>query len=296
MNYNLKECTLCPRMCRINRINSRGICGAGKSIRIAKASLHMWEEPCISGKNGSGAIFFSGCNLKCCYCQNHKISHGCFGKEISITQLSEIFLNLQDKGAENINLVSGTHFVPQIINALEKVKNKLNIPIVYNSSGYEYVETLRMLNGYIDIYLPDLKYFSPELSKKYSKVENYFEFASKAILEMNTQQPNLVWNGEKLQKGLIIRHLILPRCRHDSLEIVNWINNNLPKNSFLFSLMSQYTPSYKSSEYPEINRKITTFEYKSVLKKIIDFDFSGFTQERNSANKNYIPDFDLSGI
>ncbi len=296
MDYNFSECTLCPRMCGADRVNSTGICGCGADIKAAKASLHMWEEPCISVENGSGTVFFSGCTLKCCFCQNHEISHKNFGSNISISQLAEIFLQQQDKGAENINLVSGTHFVPQIISALDIIKHKLSIPVVYNSSGYERIETLKMLNGYIDIYLPDLKYFSSEISKKYSKAENYFKYASRAILEMHRQQPVLKWDGKRLKKGLIIRHLILPHCRHDSIKIIDWINENIPKESFLLSLMSQYTPSYKSCEYPEINRKITTFEYNSVLEKIIEYDFNGFTQDKNSSNEKYIPDFDLSGI
>lgn len=296
MKYNFNECTLCPRMCRINRNVSNGICGVGIETKVAKASLHMWEEPCISGEKGSGTIFFSGCTLKCCFCQNHKISHESFGKEISKDQLSDIFLKLQDDGAENINLVTGTQYVPRIISAIDKVRHNLNIPIIYNSSGYERVETIKMLEGYIDVYLPDLKYYSKEISKKYSKAENYFEFASTAILEMHQQQPKLEFENNMLKKGLIIRHLILPRCRHDSIKIIDWINGNLPKDSFLLSLMSQYTPSFKSNEYPEINRKVTMFEYKSVLDSVLEYGIDGFTQEKSSAQTDYIPDFDLSGI
>lgn len=293
MNNN---CTLCPRNCGADRKKTVGTCGVSNNLKLAKVSLHKWEEPCISGKNGSGTVFFSGCSLKCVFCQNFKISHEGFGKEISVNRLSDIFLELEQKGAENINLVSGSHFVPQIISALDMVKHKLSIPIVYNSSGYETIESLKLLQGYIDVYLPDLKYFSPELSKKYSNAENYFQYASKAILEMHHQQPVLQFDGEMLKKGVIIRHLILPRCRKDSLKIIDWIYKNLPENSYLISLMSQYTPCFRAEAFPEINRRITTFEYNSVLDKIMEYNMDGFFQDRNSATLEYTPDFDLNGV
>ncbi len=296
MKNIMDKCTLCPRSCKINRNNYHGICGAGNEVKLAKVSLHMWEEPCISGKNGSGTVFFSGCSLKCCFCQNYNISHEGYGKEISVNRLADIFIEQQEKGAENINLVSGSHFVPQIISALDKVKHRLFIPVVYNSSGYENVSTLKILEGYVDIYLPDLKYFSASLSKKYSKAEDYFECASMAILEMHRQQPELIFKGEMLKKGVVIRHLILPHCRKDSMRIIDWIYENLPQNSYLVSLMSQYTPCYKSGDFSEINRRITTFEYKSVLQKILDYNMNGFFQDRQSATLEYTPDFDLSGV
>lgn len=283
-------------MCRTDRSKTSGFCGANDKIKAAKAGLHLWEEPALSGRNGSGAVFFSGCSLKCCFCQNSQISHANFGKEITVQRLGDIFLELQEQGADNINLVSPTHFVPYIIKALDQVRHKLIIPIVYNSSGYERVETLKLLKGYIDIYLPDLKYFSSELSGKYSHAANYFEFASKAILEMHNQQPNLVWNGLLLKKGLIIKHLILPGCRHDSIKIINWIAENLPLDSFMISLMSQYTPDYNNNIYPEINRKITNFEYNSVLNRIIEFGLNGYSQDKTSASAEYTPDFNLEGI
>ena len=295
-NIMNKGCTLCPRNCNIDRKNNHSFCGVGNNLKLAKVSLHMWEEPCISGKNGSGTVFFSGCSLKCVFCQNYKISHQAYGKEISTQRLSDIFLELQQKGAENINFVSGSHFVPQIITALDRVKHKLLIPIVYNSSGYETVSTLKLLEGYIDVYLPDLKYFSPVLSKKYSNTENYFEYASQAILEMHRQQPKLQFKGELLKKGVLIRHLILPRCRKDSMKIISWIYENLPENSYLVSLMSQYTPCFKADDFPEINRRITTFEYNSVLDKIIEYNMNGFFQDKNSATLEYTPEFDLEGI
>lgn len=295
-NIMNNSCTLCPRKCNIDRENNLGVCGVGNTLKLAKVSLHKWEEPCISGKNGSGTVFFSGCSLKCVFCQNYKISHEGFGKEISVNRLSDIFLELEQMGAENINLVSAGHFVPQIITALDMVKQKLSIPIVYNSSGYESISTLKLLEGYIDIFLPDLKYFSSELSKKYSNAENYFQYASNATLEMHRQQPTLQFDGEMLKKGVIIRHLILPRCRKDSLKIIDWMHDNLPKNTYLISLMSQYTPCFKAETFPEINRRITTFEYNSVLNKIIEYNMDGFFQDRNSATLEYTPDFDLNGV
>ncbi len=294
--YDFSSCTLCPRNCKADRTKTVGLCGTGERITAAKAYLHMWEEPCISGKNGSGTVFFSGCNLKCCFCQNHEISHKAYGKEITVQRLADIFLELQEKGAENINLVSGSHFTPQIISALDLIKHRLVIPVVYNTGGYEKTETLKLLDGYVDIYLPDLKYFSSEPSKRYSKAEDYFEYASKAILEMHRQQPKLVFDGEMMKKGVIIRHLILPKCRHDSMRILDWIYENLPEKSYLISLMSQYTPDYISEKYPEINRKISTFEYNSVLEKALQYDMNGFFQDKKSATSDYTPIFDFTGI
>ena len=289
-------CTLCPRNCKADRSQTVGLCGVGDKIKVAKAYLHLWEEPCISGQKGSGTVFFSGCNLKCCFCQNYEISHQTRGSEITTEELSDIFLKLQDKGAENINLVSGTQFVSQIISALDRVKHRLDIPVVYNTGGYEKTETIKLLNGYVDIYLPDLKYFSPELSMRYSKAEDYFQHASKAIVEMYSQQPKLVYEGDMLKKGLIIRHLVLPKCRHDSMRVLEWIYENLPEKSYLISLMSQYTPAYNSCEYPEINRKISTFEYNSVMDKALEYGMEGFFQERSSATLDYTPDFCLLSL
>ncbi|MDE5648892.1 MAG: radical SAM protein, partial [Oscillospiraceae bacterium] len=273
-----------------------GACGVNSVLKAARAGLHLWEEPALSDGNGSGTVFFSGCTLKCCFCQNYQISHEGFGKEITIERLGDIFLELQDQGANNINLVSPTHYIPHIISALDNIKHKLNIPVVYNSGGYDNIETLKLIKDYVDIYLPDLKYFSPELSDKYSHAKNYFEYASQAILEMHDQQPKLIWNGHLLKKGLIIRHLILPGCRHDSIKIINWIAENLPVDSFMISLMSQYTPTYNSKNYTEINRKITTFEYNSVLNEAIKLNLKGYTQNKASASTEYTPDFNLEGL
>lgn len=216
--------------------------------------------------------------------------------EISTQRLGEIFLELQQKGAHNINLVNPTHYVPQIINALDLVKDRLTIPVVYNCGGYEKEETLRMLEGYIDIYLPDFKYVSTEISGKYSGADDYSIHAERALKEMHRQQPQLVMEGDMLKKGLIVRHLILPGCRHDSIAAINLLAEILPRDSFLLSLMSQYTPTENCAMYPEINRRITTFEYKSVLKEVQRLDLKGFSQERTSAKSEYTPDFDFSGL
>lgn len=288
-------CNLCPRMCRVDRSIKTGFCGAGDKIKIARASLHYWEEPCISGKNGSGTIFFSGCQLKCCFCQNYQISAENFGKEITVKRLAEVFLELQEKKAENINLVSPTQYVPWIIKSLDTVKNDLKIPVIYNSSGYETAETIKMLDGYIDIYLPDLKYFDSEISCKYSSAPNYFEIASKAVMQMFRQSGPLIFDNGMLKKGTLIRHLVLPSQRKDSEKILIWISENFPKNQILFSLMSQYTPFWKSSEYKEINRRISTYEYDFVLDKAFKLGLNGFMQERSSAKEEYTPPFNLEG-
>lgn len=292
----MKSCTLCPRQCNIDRTNSYGFCGMGENIKIARADLHFWEEPCISGKNGSGTIFFSGCTLKCCFCQNYKISSGGFGKEISIQRLADIMLELQDKGANNINLVSGTHFTDGIIKALDLCRHKLKIPVIFNSSGYETVETINRLNGYIDVYLPDLKYCDNDIAVRYSNAPNYFSIATKAILEMFNQVGKISINNELIEKGVIIRHLVLPTHRQDSFKILDWISDNFSNNDILISIMSQFTPCYKCNSFPEINRRISTFEYNKVVDYALSLDLKGFMQEKSSAKEEYTPDFDLTGI
>ncbi len=292
----MESCNLCPRACGADRAAEKGFCGGGYTIKAARASLHFWEEPCISGKNGSGTVFFSGCNLKCCFCQNYNISAENFGKEISIERLAEIFLELQEQNAHNINLVNPTHYVPLIIKALDIAKPRLKIPVVYNSGGYETVETIAMLDGYVDIFLPDLKYKSSLLSEKYSHAENYFGFASKAIIAMFEQVGKPIFDGDILKKGVIIRHLVLPNARQDSIEVLEWIANNFEKGDVLVSLMSQYTPFYKSCEHKEINRRISTFEYNKVLEKAVSLGLDGYMQEKSSAKEEYTPDFDLSGL
>lgn len=293
---DIKNCELCPRKCHADRTRAFGFCGGGNNIKLARAALHFGEEPCISGKNGSGAIFFSGCTLKCCYCQNYKISAENFGKEISVQRLSDIFLELQDKGANNINLVSATQYLPWVIKALNIVKHKLLIPVVYNTSGYETYKSIDMLNGYVDIYLPDLKYKSSRLAKEYSFADDYFEVATEAIKQMFLQVGKPVFESDLLKKGMIVRHLTLPSARRDSIEIIKWLENNFKTDEIMVSLMSQYTPFYKSCEHKEINRRISTFEYNFVLDEVERSGFVGYCQEKSSAKEEYTPQFDLTGV
>lgn len=296
LSYNC--CELCPRNCRVDRTKELGFCRCSDKVKIARAALHFWEEPCISGKSGSGAVFFSGCTLKCCYCQNLKISRGCFGKEVSGKRLAEIFLELQDKGANNINLVTPTQYLPTILPALDSVKGKLKIPIVYNCGGFEKAETIKMLNGYVDIYLPDIKYFSSENSFKYSSAKNYFETAVKAVNEMITQtgKPQFKENS-LMKKGVIIRHLVIPGLRKDSIDILNYLAKNFEKGSFLISIMSQYTPPEENQKFSNLNRRITSFEYNSVIEEALKLGLSsGFMQEKSSAKEEYTPPFDLEGV
>ena len=292
----LENCHLCAHHCGINRNEKLGICGCGVLPKLSKAYLHMWEEPCISGKNGSGTVFFSGCNLKCIYCQNYQISHENFGKEISIQRLSEIFLELQEKNAHNINLVSPTPYVPQIIEALEIAKkNGLHIPIVYNTGNYENIETLKLLKGYVDIYLPDLKYFSNDTAIKYSSAKDYFQVATENIKEMLNQvgEPVFDENGI-MQKGVMIRHLVLPSHLNETKHILEWIKENLPKNTYI-SIMMQYFPTYKAKEDNLIDRKVSRREYQIVEKMIAKFE-NGYLQELSKFEEEYVPNFDLSGI
>ncbi|MGN0575150.1 MAG: radical SAM protein [Ruminococcus sp.] len=297
MKYDVKNCRLCPRKCGADRTGGKGICGADNRIMAARAALHYWEEPCISGTNGSGTVFFSGCSLKCCFCQNYNISSKNYGKEISTERLGEIFLELQEKKAHNINLVNPTHYVPWIIQALDLIRPQLKIPVVYNSGGYETIETLGMLEGYVDIFLPDLKYYSSERAAKYSQADNYFEYASKAILKMAEMTGETVIDENGImQRGLIIRHLVMPSGRLDSIKLLDWISENIPNDKFMISLMSQYTPIENCAEYPEINRCISAKEYYSVLSHAEKYDFNGYIQEISSADESYTPLFDFEGL
>lgn len=294
----MNECKLCPRLCGADRTKKTGFCGAGNNIKLAKAYLHKWEEPCISYKNGAGTVFFSGCNLHCCYCQNNSISNELFGIEVTPEKLGEIFLKLQDDGADNIELVTPTHFVPQIIKSLDKVKARLNIPVIYNTGGYELVDTIKMLEGYIDVYLPDIKYFSADVSARYSNAPDYFERVSEAVPEMIRQVGKLVFNKDGgIEKGTIIRHLVLPKQRHDSMKILDWISRNTSADDVMVSIMNQYTPfDFISDEFPELKRRITKMEYNSVVDHAAGLGLNGFTQEKSSSSEKYVPDFDLSGI
>lgn len=294
MNSNLSSCTLCPHMCNINRINGKiGRCKSTSNVKIALASLHHFEEPCISGKNGSGTVFFSNCNLSCVFCQNYKISQEGLGNEISIDELVNIFLEQQNNGAENINLVTPTMYVPQIIEALKIAKQKgLTLPIVYNSNGYENIETIKMLDSYIDVYLPDLKYADNDLAKKYSGINNYFEHATKVIQEMYFQVglPRFDENG-LIKRGIIIRHLVLPNHIDNSKKVLDWIKENMPKDIYV-SLMAQYFPTYKAKNIDDLNRKLTNEEFEEIKNYLAKLDIhNGYFQEIGEHEEEYVPDF-----
>ena len=290
----LSSCTICPHNCKVNRNNGQiGRCRSGNKVKIALASVHNYEEPCISGKNGSGTIFFSNCNLSCIYCQNYKISQLGKGYELSVEELANIMLEQQEKGVNNINLVTPTMYAYQIIEAIKIArKNGLNIPIVYNTNGYENVKTIQDLNGYIDIYLPDLKYYSNELSKKYSKVDNYFKYTTEAIKEMYRQVGCLVFDENGIiQKGLIIRHLVLPNHLQNSKHVLKWIKENMPEDTYV-SVMAQYFPTYKAKEDELINRKLTKKEYKEIEEFLYTLDLkNGYMQELGEHEEEYVPDF-----
>ena len=291
----LDNCKICPHNCGVNRlIGNLGRFKSNGNIKLAMASIHNFEEPCISGENGSGTVFFSNCNMNCVFCQNYKISQQGLGREISIEELAEIFIDEQNKNAENINLVTPTMYVYHIIEAIKIAKNKgLKIPIVYNSNGYENVETIKKLDGYIDIYLPDLKYYDDDLAFKYSGVKNYFENATSAIKEMYNQvgSPVLDENG-MMKKGLIIRHLVLPNNLQNSKDVLKWINDNIDKKVFV-SVMAQYFPTNRAKEFPEINRKLTKEEYEEIENYLYSLDLdNGYIQELGEHEEEYVPDFE----
>lgn len=290
----MEACTLCPRLCGVDRTIRTGYCGSGSLAKVARAAKHHWEEPCISGTRGSGTVFFSGCTLGCVFCQNREISRGGTGREVTVEHLADIFKRLEGQGVHNLNLVTPTHFTHQILQAFELYRP--TVPVVMNTGGYERVETLRRWQDHVQIYLPDLKYCSSQLSAKYSAAADYFSAASKAILEMHRQQPELVWEGDLLKKGLIIRHLVLPGCVSDSMAVLDFLDQNLPKDSFLLSLMSQYTPTPACAAVPELNRRLTTYEYRKVAERAAEMGFSGFAQDRRSAKEEYTPPFDLEGV
>lgn len=288
------NCNLCPRKCNIDREEKLGFCKVSNKIKIARASLHEWEEPCISGINGSGTVFFTGCSLKCVFCQNYVLSHENKGKEVTVEELSQIFLRLQDEKAHNINLVTPTHFVPQIIEALKLAKNSgLKIPIVYNTSGYENIETIKMLDGYIDVYLPDFKYFSNDLAKKYSGVSDYFENATLALTEMFKQVGEFSLDeGGMIKRGMVVRHLILPGYIDDSKDVIAHIYDTFRDKIFI-SIMNQYTPLPHVKEFPEINRTITEEEYDEVIEFALSLGIeNAFIQEGGTATESFIPDFE----
>lgn len=297
MLENLKRCELCPHNCKVNRLNGEiGRCKCKDKVKIALASVHYYEEPCISGENGSGTIFFSGCNLNCKFCQNYEISQLGKGIEITIEELSDIFIKQQNKGVNNINLVTPTMYVYQIIEAIKIARKKgLDIPIIYNSNGYENIETIKKLNGYIDVYLPDLKYYDDEIAYKYSGINNYFENAKSAILEMQKQvgAPKLNENGI-IQKGLIIRHLVLPNNIENSEKILRWIKSNINEEVYI-SIMAQYFPSYKAKQMNDINRKLSKEEYAKIEDLVYELDIkNGYMQELGEHEEEYVPDFNLT--
>ena len=285
-------------MCRADRSTASGYCKAPDGILASRAALHFWEEPCISGTGGSGAIFFSGCTLRCCFCQNYKISRTPRGKSISSERLAEIFLELQDQGAHNINLVTATHYLPWILPALDMVKEKLHIPVVYNCGGYERLETIQALSSYVDIWLPDLKYFSSDLSRRYSQAPDYFARASAAVRQMILQTGTPVFDDRGImQKGVIIRHLVLPGQKEDSLQLIKWMAEELPEKQFYISLLSQYTPYEKNPDFPELNRRITSYEYQKVVDTALESGLEqGFMQKRTSAKEEYTPSFAYQGL
>lgn len=330
LNQNIYECCeLCPRRCRVDRRMQKGYCRAGTEIRAAKAMLHEWEEPAVGLP--AGTVFFSGCTLGCVYCQNYRLSHEDFGIKLTPQKLAEVFLDLQKKGAVNIDLVTPTHYLPGVIKAIDLCKPKLYIPVVYNCGGYERREVIEALEGYVDIWLPDIKYFDDALAVKYSSAPGYFETALSAVEEMlrqvksaNAVHTSGAWNtegagaeketGEKKEAGkkkstgeagsiagqeekkLILRHMVLPGQKNDSVKLLRAVADRLGTEGYLISLMSQYTPFGMASAYPEINRRVTTYEYEKVLEEALSLGFEGFMQERTSAKEEYTPEFDLGGL
>lgn len=299
----LEKCEICPRNCKVNRLNNeKGFCLATDKIKVALVSTHDFEEPCISGignnTKSSGTIFFSNCNLRCVFCQNHEISQEGIGKEIDINELADIFIKQQEKKVNNINLVTPTMYVYQIIEAIKIAKKRgLNIPIIYNSNGYENADTIKLLNGYVDIYLPDLKYYSDELAIKYSSAPNYFKIATRAIKEMYNQVGSPVFDEYGIiKRGVIIRHLILPNYIQNTKNILKWVKENMPEDAYI-SVMAQYFPTYKAKQIEKINRKITLKEYRQIEKYMYLLDIkNGYMQDLENHEEEYVPVFNLDGI
>jgi len=294
------KCKLCPRGCNVDRDGGEiGYCGETSKIRVARTSLHQWEEPCITGKYGSGTVFFSGCSLKCIFCQNHNIADSSVGQVFTTQQLAEVFLRLQENKASNINLVTAGHYVKQIVPAIELAKEQgLHIPVVYNSSAYETVESLRMLNGLIDVYLPDCKFFSAEISENYAKTKDYFDVASKAIDEMVNQIGTPVFDEKtgNMIKGVIVRHLVLPGHTKDSMAILKCLHETYGNQIFI-SIMSQFTPVIRQEKYLNLNRTVTKREYRKVLEYALLLGVeNAFIQEGDAAEESFIPEFDCSFI
>lgn len=291
----MSNCQACPRKCGADRENGGvGYCGVNATVRIARAALHLWEEPVISGTRGSGTIFFSGCNLRCVYCQNYDVSHKAKGREITLHELEDKMLSLQQQGAHNINLVTPTHYAPQIIQVLRRIKSKLYIPVIYNCGGYESLETIDALEGLVDIYMPDIKYFSPALSRDYSGAEDYFAVASAALKRMHEQvgRPVVTAKG-LLSRGVLVRHLVLPGCRKDSIAVIGELAKMFAPDDIILSLMSQYVPDFVPEDcpYDNLRRRITSLEYESVVNELQKYGFQGYVQNRLSATASYTPQF-----
>lgn len=289
------KCSVCPRECNAERKSEHGFCGVGESFKVARAAPHFWEEPCISGSRGSGTVFFSGCNLGCVYCQNYEVSHGAFGKEVSEKELMKVFDLLIEKGVHNLNLVTPTHYAPMLAKVLKEYNSP--VPIIWNSSGYEKAETLKMLEGLVDIYLPDIKYFDSAPALKYSGAENYFEVASAAVLEMFRQVGSIKTDENGIaQSGIIIRHMVLPGNISQAVKVFSWVRENLPSETYI-SVMRQYTPFGKAKEMPPINRKLSAREYAIVKEKILALGFENcFFQGKESSTEEFIPNFNLEGV
>ena len=290
----MSKCMLCPRECGADRERGEiGFCGAGSEIKTARCAPHFWEEPPISGERGSGTIFFSGCPLKCVFCQNKEISHGGLGKKINDTELEKMILELAEKGVHNINFVTPTHYTDKIAKILKKIKPSLKIPIVWNCGGYEKEETLDLLDGLVDIYLPDFKYFDSELAFSYSAAPDYRDVAVRALKKMFSQAGEVkLSNDGMMERGMIVRHLVLPGCRKDSIAVLELIADTLPADKIYLSLMSQYTPEFAlDSNYKNLHRRVTSFEYNSVAQRAKDLGFIGFMQERSSSVSDFTPDF-----
>ena len=294
-----KNCQLCPRRCGADRTRQApGLCGGGPQVRAARAALHAWEEPCISGTRGSGTVFFSGCSLGCCYCQNYRISAENFGKPLSVPPLAAIFLRLQAQGAPNITLVTATHYAPWVTAARDKARAQgLRLPVVYNTGGYETEQTVRALAPYVDIWLTDMKYVSSALSGEYSAAPDYFAVAAPALRQMLAQAGPPVFGADGLlQRGVIVRHLALPGALHDSLAVLRVLAGLGPQN-FLFSAMSQYTPFYRAAQHKALSRRISTYEYRTVVNEAVRLGLTnGYMQEKSSAKEEYTPPFDLEGV
>lgn len=292
------HCGLCPRRCGADRRAGTGFCGAGATLKAARAALHFWEEPCISGRRGSGTVFFTGCALRCCYCQNFAVSQQGLGKELSFHRLAEIFLELQQKGAANLNLVTATQWLPWVTAALDEARAAgLRLPVVWNTGGYETVETVRALAGYVDVWLADVKYVSPALAQEYSAAPDYFEVCRAAVAGMLAQAgPPVYDDAGYLTRGVILRHLALPGALADSLAVLDYMAG-LPRGGFVPSLMSQYTPFYRAAQHKSLGRRISTWEYRQVVNRAVDLGLTaGYMQEKSSAREEYTPPFDLEGV